>query len=62
MGSRVMNFIMLSYSEVQFREKRMQSLLMQIDIFSGACVFTLECMGITKANCRNEAIFSKLNA
>ena len=29
MGSRDMNFIMLFYSEVQFREKRMQSLLIQ---------------------------------
>src|SRR6218665_27775 len=27
MGSRDMNFIMLFYSEVQFREKRLQSLL-----------------------------------
>jgi len=34
MGSRDMNFIMLFYSEVQFREKRMQSLLIQIEILS----------------------------
>jgi len=27
MGSRDMNFIMLFYSEVQFREKRLQNLL-----------------------------------
>jgi len=39
---RHMHFIMSSYSEVQFREKRMQSLLMQIEIFSSARVFTIE--------------------
>ena len=38
MGSRDMNFIMSSISEVQFREKRIQSLLIQIEIFSSACV------------------------
>ena len=37
-----MHFIMAFYSEVQFREKRMQSLLMQIEIFSSARVFTIE--------------------
>jgi len=36
----------------------MQSLLMQIDIFGSACVFTLEFMGNTKAKCRNEAILA----
>jgi len=55
-----MNFIILSYSEVQFREKRIQSLLIQIEIPSS--VFNLEFVGITKAICPNEAIFSKLNA
>jgi len=30
MGSRDMNFIMSSFLEAQFREKRLQSLLMQI--------------------------------
>jgi len=53
---------MSSFSEEQFEEKRIQSLLMQIEIFSSACVFTFEFMGITKAKCRNEAIFWKLNA
>src|SRR6218665_3252076 len=45
MCSRDMNFKMPSFSEVQFREKRIQSLLMQIEFFSSACVFTLECVG-----------------
>ena len=36
-----MNFIMSLYSEVQLLEKRMQSLMMQIEILSSACVFNL---------------------
>ena len=62
MGSTYMNFIMLSYSEVQFREKRIQSLLIQIEILNSACLFNLEFMGVTKAKRPNEAICSKLNA
>jgi len=55
--------VMSSYSEIQFREKRTQSLLMQTEIFSSVCVFTLEFVGTTiKAKCRNEYIFKKLNA
>jgi len=57
-----MNFIMSSFSEVQFWEKRIQSLLIQIEIFSSTYVFTLEFVGTTKAKCRNEYIFWKLNA
>jgi len=60
MGSRDMNFIMSSFSE--FREKRIQSLLMQIEIFSSACVITLEFVGTTKEKYRNKYIFRKLNA
>ena len=41
-GSRDMNFLMLSYSKLHFREKRMQSLLIQIEILSSACVVYLE--------------------
>ena len=48
--------------EFQFREKRMQSLLIQIEILSSACVVYLEFMGTTKAKRPNEVIFSKLNA
>ena len=57
-----MNFLMLSYSKLQFREKRMQSLLIQIEILSSACVVYLEFMGTTKAKRPNEVIFRKLNA
>ena len=57
-----MNFIMLFYSEVQFREKLMQSLLIQIKVLSSACVLNLKFLGITKATHQNEAIFSMLNA
>jgi len=53
---------MSSYPEVLFREKRMQSLLIQIEILSISCAFNIEFMGITKAKCRNEATFSKLTA
>ena len=48
MGSRDMNLIMLSYLDIQFREKRMHNLLIQIEILSSACVLNLEFMGITK--------------
>ena len=61
MNSRDMNFVMLSCSEVQFQEKCMQSLLIQIEILSNVCAFNLEFMGITVANRPNETIFSKLN-
>jgi len=47
MGSRGMNFIMSSFSEVQFQEKRIQSLLMQIEIFSSACALILVFVGKT---------------
>jgi len=56
MGSRGKDFLMLSFSEVQFRENRMHSLLVQKEILSNACVFNFEFMGITKAKCWNEAI------
>ena len=46
-GSRDMNFLMLSYSKLQFREKSMQSLLIQIELLSSACVVYFEFMGIT---------------
>ena len=62
MGSRDMNFLMLSYSKLQFREKRMQSLLIQIEILSSPCVAYLEFMGTAKAKRPNEVIFSKLYA
>ena len=51
MGSRGKDFLMLSFSEVQFRENRMHSLLVQKEILSNACVFNFEFMGITKAKC-----------
>jgi len=51
-------FIMLFYSEVQFRETGMQ----EIEILSSACVFNLTFLGITKAKRANEAILRKLNA
>jgi len=35
---------------------------MQIEIFSSACVFTLEFVATTKAKCRNAYIFRKKNA
>ena len=57
-----MNFLMLSYSKLQFREKRMQSLLIQIEILSSACVVYLEFMGTNTAKRPNEVIFRKLNA
>ena len=60
--STCMSFIMLLYSEAQFRVKRMQCLLIQIEILSNACVLNLGLMGITKAKSPNEAIFSKVNA
>ena len=57
-GSRDMDFLMLSYSKLQFREKHMQSLLIQIEILSSACVVYLEFVGTTKAAKRpNEVIF-----
>ena len=62
MGFRDMNFIMLFYLEVQFREKRMQSLLIQIEILSSACVFNLKFLQITKAKRPNKATISKLKA
>jgi len=62
MGSRDMNFIMLLYSEVQFREKRLQSLSIYLEILGSACVFSLTFLGTTKAKPLNEVIFSKLNA
>jgi len=40
----------------------MQSILIQIEIRSSACVFNLECIRITNAKRPIEAIFSKLNA
>ena len=52
-GSRDMNFIMSSYLEVQFRETPMQCLLMQIEIFSSACIFTIEFVESTKEECQN---------
>ena len=55
-SSRNMNFLMLSYSKLQFREKRMQSLLIQIGLLSSACVVYLEFMGTTKAKRPNEVI------
>ena len=61
-GSRDMNLLMLSYSKLQLRGKRMQSLLIQIEILSSACVVYLEFMGTTKAKHPNEVIFRKLNA
>src|SRR6218665_4103316 len=54
-GSRDVNFITSSYSEVTFLEKCMQHLLKKIEMFSSACVFTFEFMGFTKAKFRNEA-------
>ena len=56
-----MNFLMLSYSKLQFREKRMRSLLIQIEILSSAYVVYLEFMGTTKAKRPNEVIFSKFH-
>ena len=53
---------MLSHSKLQFREKRMQSLLIQIEILSSACVVYLEFVGTSKAKRPNEVIFRKLNA
>jgi len=53
---------MLFYSEVQFREKRLQSLLIYTEILGSACVFNLKFFGTTKAKRPDEAIFSKLNA
>ena len=61
-GSKDMNFVMLSYSKLQFREKRMQSWLIQIKILSSACVVYLEFVGTIKAKRPNEVIFRKLNA
>ena len=62
-GSRDMNFLMLSYSKLQFREKPMQSWLIQIEILSSACVVVyLEFVGTTKAKRPNEVIFRKLSA
>ena len=57
-----MNFLMLSYSKLQFREKRMQSWLIQIEILSSARVVYLEFVGTTKAKRTNEVIVRKLNA
>ena len=51
-----MKFLMLSYSKLQFREKRVQSLLIQIEILSSACVVYLESMGTTKAKRPNEVV------
>jgi len=48
MGSRDIIFIVLFYSEEQFREKRMQSLLIQIEILSSACVFNLKVLGLLR--------------
>jgi len=62
MGSRDMNFLMLFYLEVQFQVKRMQSLLIQIEMLSNACVFKLKFFGTIKAKRPNEVIFSRLNA
>ena len=56
MGSKDMNFIMLFYSDCQFREKRMQSLFIQIEILSSV-LFNLKFLDITKAKRPNEAIF-----
>jgi len=39
MVSRDMNFIMLPYSKLQFREKHMPSLVMQKQ-YSASCVFS----------------------
>ena len=61
-GSRDMNFLMLSYSKLQFREKRVQSWLIQIEILSSACVVYLEVVGTATAKRPNEVIFRKLNA
>ena len=56
-------FLMLSYSKLQFRENRMQSWLIQIEILSSACVVVyLEFAGTTKAKRPNEVIFRKLSA
>jgi len=57
-----MNLLMLSYSKLQLRGKRMQSLLIQIEILSSACVVYREFMRTTKAKRPNEVIFRKLNA
>src|SRR6218665_1306521 len=57
-GSRDMNFVMLFYSEVRFREKRLQSLLISLKILGSACIFNLKFLGTTKAERPNEAIFS----
>jgi len=62
MGSRDMNFIMLFYSEVQFRKKPLQSLLIQTEILGSAGLFNLKFLGTTKAKRQNETIFSKLNS
>ena len=61
-GSRDMNFLMLSYSKLQFQEKRMQSWLIQIEILSSACVVYLEFVGTIKAKRPNEVVFRKLDA
>ena len=50
LGSRDMNFIRLIYSKVQFREKRFQSLLIQIEILSNACAFNLELWELLRQN------------
>ena len=52
-----MNFIMFFYSEVQFREKRLQSLLILLEILGSACVFNLKFWGTIKGKRPNEAIF-----
>ena len=57
-----LNLKMLSDSKLQFREKRMQSLLIQIEILSSACVVYLKFMEITKVKRPHEVIFNKLNA
>ena len=62
MGSRAMNFIMLFYSKVQFREKHLQSLLISIEILGSACVFNIKFLGTTKAKRQNEAVFNRPNA
>ena len=58
MGSRDMNPMMLFYAEVQFREKRIQYVLIQLESVSSVSVFNLKLLGTTKAKRPNEAILA----
>ena len=64
MGSRDINFITSSFSEDRstISKKTHSKFIGAIEIFSRACVFALEFVDTTRAKCRNEYTFRKLNA